>query len=86
MVVSTRDFGLAILFASLFLDVTITASPLEIGNDVHLSTIGLKRRQDPGPGAGTVDPSGIEPEDEDLAQIVPDGTKPLRNGTSSQIV
>lgn len=86
MVFTTRAFGLAVLIASLFLDVTVIASPLESGKGVDLSTSRLNRRQDPGPGEGSVDASGIEPEDEDLAQIAADGTGPLRNGKSSQIV
>lgn len=86
MVVTTQAFGLVILFASLFLDVTVIASPLESGKGVDLSAFRLNRRQDPGPGAGSVDASAIEPEDEDLVQIAADGTGPLRSGKSNQIV
>lgn len=86
MVLITRAFALAFPLASLLLDATVTASPLERAEGIDVSNFGLHRRQDPGPGAGSVDPSGIEPEDEDPAQIAADGTGPLRNGKSTQFV
>ena len=64
--------------ASLLLEATVTALPLEIAKGIDVSNFGLNRRQDPGPGAGSVDPSSIEPEDEDPAQIAADGTNELQ--------
>lgn len=84
MFLTTRALALAVPLASLLLDAIVIASPLENARGIDVSNFGLNRRQDPGPGAGSVDPSGIEPEDEDPAQIAADGTGPLRSGRSSQ--
>ena len=84
MVLTTRAFALAIPLASLLLEATVAASPREIAKGIDVSNFGL--RQDPGPGAGSIDPSGIEPEDEDPAQIAADGTRPLRSGKSGRFV
>ena len=81
-----RAFGLTVLLASLFLDVKVTASPLENAKGVGVSRTRFNRRQDDGPGGGSVDPSGIEPEDEDAAQLLADGTGPLRSGKSGSFV
>lgn len=81
-----RAFGLTILLASLFLDVKVAASPLENIKGLGVSRTKFNRRQDDGPGGGSVDPSGIEPEDEDAAQLLADGTGPLRSGKSGPIV
>ena len=84
MVLSTRPLALAASLASLLFSITITASPLEHEKRIDVVSFGSNphKRQDPGPGGGAVDPSGIEPEDEDTAQIAADGTGPLRSGTS----
>ncbi len=84
MVLSTRALALAASLASLLFSTTITASPLEHEKRIDVESFGLNphKRQDPGPGGGAVDPSGVEPEDEDTAQIAADGTGPLRSGTS----
>ena len=84
MVLSTRALALAASLASLLFSTTLTASPLEHGKRIDVANFGLNphKRQDPGPGGGAVDPSGIEPEDEDPAQIAADGTSPLRSGRS----
>ena len=65
--------------SSLLLSAIVTASPLRDDNNfIDVSAFGLHKRQDPGP-SGT-DPSGIQPEDEDDAEIAADGTGPLRSG------
>lgn len=81
-----RALSLAVLLASLFLDIKITASPLENRKGVDSSPFILDERQDDGPGGGSVDPSGVEPEDEDAAQLLADGTGPLRRGKSHRTV
>ena len=85
MVLSTRALALAASLASLLVSVTVTASPLEHEKRIDVANFGLNphKRQDPGPGGGAVDPSGVEPEDEDPAQIAADGTGPLRTGRSA---
>lgn len=84
MVLTTRALALALAasLASLLSSTTVTASPLEHEKRIDVANFGLNphKRQDPGPGGGAVDPSGIEPEDEDPAQIAADGTGPLRSG------
>ena len=84
MVFSTRALALAASFAGLLFSTTITASPLEHDKRIDVANFGLNphKRQDPGPGGGALDASGIEPEDEDPAQIAADGTGPLRSGRS----
>ena len=84
MILSTRALALAASLASLLFSTTVKASPLEHEKRIDVANFGLNphKRQDPGPGGGAVDPSGIEPEDEDLAQIAADGTSPLRSGRS----
>ena len=84
MVFSTRTLALAASFAGLLFSTTITASPLEHDKRIDVANFGLNphKRQDPGPGGGAIDASGIEPEDEDPAQIAADGTGPLRSGRS----
>ncbi len=81
MVLTARALALAAPFTILLLSTAITASPLG-GDDgsIDASMFGIHRRQDPGP-SGT-DPSGIQPEDEDDAEIAADGTGPLRKGMS----
>ena len=65
---------------TLFLQFTlVTSSPFEILQGVRDANPIVEKRQDPGP-QGPVDPSGIEPEDEDPAQIAADGTEQLRKG------
>ena len=70
-------------FTSLLLSTLVTASPLG-GEDgsIDVSVFGIHKRQDPGP-SGT-DPSGIQPEDEDDAEIAADGTGPLRKAVSAR--
>lgn len=84
MVSSPRALALAAALAGLLLSTTITASPLEHDKRIDVANFGLNphKRQDPGPGGGAIDASGIEPEDEDPAQIAADGTGPLRSGKS----
>ena len=84
MVFSAQTLALAASLAGLLLSPTITASPLEYDKHIDVSNFGLNlhKRQDPGPGGGAIDASGIEPEDEDPAQIAADGTGPLRSGKS----
>ena len=79
MILTARALALAAPLTSLLLSATVTASPLG-GEDgsIDVSMFGIHRRQDPGP-SGT-DPSGIQPEDEDGAEIAADGTGPLRKG------
>lgn len=82
MVSSPRALALAASLAGLLFSTTITASPLEHDKRIDIANFGLNphKRQDPGPGGGAIDASGIEPEDEDPAQIAADGTGPLRSG------
>ena len=81
MVVTARALALAAPFVSLLLSSTVTASPLGSENGaVDVSGFGLQIRQDPGPSGD--DPSGVQPEDEDPAEILADGTGPLRSGMS----
>lgn len=84
MAFSTLTLALAACFASLIFSTTIIATPLEHEKHIDVANFRLNRhkRQDPGPGGGAVDPSAIEPEDEDPAQIAADGTGPLRSGIS----
>lgn len=84
MIFSQRDLALAASLAGLLFSTTITASPLEHEKRIDVANFGLNphKRQDPGPGGGAADASGIEPEDEDPAQIAADGTGPLRSGKS----
>ena len=84
MVFSKRAVALAVSLASLLHGATVIAKPLDTAGGIDVSKFGLYRRQDPGPGGGTVDPSGIEPEDEDPAQIAADGTGPLRSAVSAR--
>ena len=79
---SPRAVAQAACLAGLLYSTSITASPLEHDKRVDVANFGLNphKRQDPGPGGGAVDASGIEPEDEDPAQIAADGTGPLRSG------
>ena len=87
MVLPDRAVAYAMTFASLLLGATmVIATPLDTASGIDVSNFGLHRRQDPGPGDGTVDPSGIEPEDEDPAEIAADGTGPLRSGKSTRYV
>lgn len=74
-----RLFALLVAFAALAQVSIVHASPLS--GTKALDVIDLKnfRRQDPGPQSAQ-DPSGIEPEDEDSAQILADGTDALRSG------
>lgn len=82
MVLTARAFALAAPLITVLLSATVIASPLgdEVGS-MDISMFGIHRRQDPGP-SGT-DPSGIQPEDEDDAEIAADGTGPLRAGILS---
>ena len=85
MVLTTRAFALAAPIASLLLSTRIAASPLggedhSVDSPVDNAMFDLHRRQDPGPSGS--DPSGIQPEDEDEAEIAADGTGPLRSGMS----
>ena len=82
MVLTARALAFAAPLASLLLSTTVTASPLG-GEDgsIDASMFGVHKRQDPGPSGD--DPSGIQPEDEDQAEIAADGTGPLRSGMSS---
>ena len=81
MVLKARTLALIAPLFSLLLPATVVASPLGDGDRLmDVSMFGIRRRQDPGP-SGT-DPSGIQPEDEDDAQIAGDGTKTLRSGVS----
>lgn len=79
---SPRALAQAACLAVLLYSTSITASPLEHDKRIDVAKFGLNphKRQDPGPGGGVVDASGIEPEDEDPAQIAADGTGPLRSG------
>ena len=82
MVLTIRALAFIGPLISLLLSATVTASPLGDENGIiDVSAFGLHRRQDSGP-SGT-DPSGIQPEDEDDAEIAADGTRPLRSGNSS---
>ena len=78
---------LAACFAYLFFSPTITASPLEYDKPINVAKFGLNahKRQDPSSGGDAADASGIEPEDEDPAQIAADGTGPLRNGIPTSL-
>lgn len=84
MLSSPRALALAASLAGLLFSTTITASPFLHDKRIDLANFGLNphKRQDPGPGGGATDASGIEPEDEDPAQIAADGTGPLRSGKS----
>ena len=81
---SLRTLTIAAYLACLLFSVNIAASPFEYDKPINVASFGLNphKRQDPGPGGGAVDASGIEPEDEDAAQIAADGTGPLRSGKS----
>ena len=82
MVLTARALALAVQLTSLLLSATVTASPLGVEDgSIDVSMFAIHRRQDPGP-SGT-DPSGIQPEDEDDAQIAGDGTENLRSGMFS---
>lgn len=86
MAFSTLTLALAACFASLIFSTTIIATPLEHEKHIDVANFRLNRhkRQDPGPGGGAVDPSAIEPEDEDPAQIAADGTGPLRSAVAAR--
>ena len=58
---------------------TVHASPFNGARALDVINLRNFRRQDPGPQSAQ-DPSGIEPEDEDSAQILADGTDALRSG------
>ena len=77
---STRDLAQAACLAGLLYSTSITASPLEHDRRIDVANFGLNphKRQDPGPGGGAADASGLEPEDEDAAQIAAEGTGPVR--------
>ena len=77
MVTIRKPIGLSIIFHTLFFYVAIRASPLENGKG--LDTLN-KRQGSFLPGLGGIDPSGIDPEDENFFQILADGTGPLRSG------
>ena len=79
---SPRILTLAACFACLLFSPTIVASPFEYDQPVDVTNFGLNahKRQDPSSGGDASDPSGIDPEDEDAAQIAADGTGPLRKG------
>ncbi|KAA6411796.1 MAG: hypothetical protein FRX48_03946 [Lasallia pustulata] len=68
MVLTTWAPALAIPLASLLLEATVTALPLEIAKGIDVSNFGLNRRQEP----------GLRAEDEDPAQIAAGGTNELR--------
>ena len=83
MVLTARALAFAAQLTSLLLlSSTVTPSPLgaEDGS-IDVSMFAINRRQDPGPSE--IDPSGIQPEDEDDAEIAGDGTGPLRSGMLS---
>ena len=82
LAVSGRN--LAIFFACVTLAQIpiIHASPLSGARALDVIDVKMFRRQDPGPQSAQ-DPSGIEPEDEDPAQILADGTDALRSGKKS---
>ena len=81
MISTIRALAFLAPLASLLLSANVAASPLGgDSNVIDVSAFGLHKRQDPGP-SGT-DPSGIQPEDEDGAEIAADGTGPLRSGIS----
>ena len=83
MFLFTWFFALAVSLLGLFHYAEIAASPVDGPKDVsrpaHMSNYDITKRQDPGPESAA-DPSGIEPEDEDPAQIAADGTDALRRG------
>ena len=82
MVLTARALALAASLTSLLLSTAVTASPLgDEDGSIDVSMFGIHRRQDPGPSGN--DPSGIQPEDEDAAEIAADGTGPLRSGMLS---
>ena len=82
MVLTLQTLAFVIPLASLLFSFNAIASPLADDNAIiDVSAFGLHKRQDPGP-SGT-DPSGIQPEDEDDAEIAADGTGPLRSGNWS---
>lgn len=83
MILTIRALAFIVPLASLLLSANVTASPLGDDNGIiDVSAFGLHKRQDPGPSEN--DPSGIQPEDEDDAEIAADGTGPLRSGTSTR--
>lgn len=80
MVFSHRLLALSLPFIALLPNVMVNATPLNSNRGTGSIDLNLFRRQDPGPSS-TADASGIEPEDEDPAQILADGTDALRRGT-----
>ena len=84
MLFTSKTVAIATALAALLLDSNAVAKPLEPRSGIDVSNFGIGKRQDPGPSGGAVDPSGIEPEDEDPAEIAADGTGPLRSAVPAR--
>lgn len=81
MVLSSKFIALSLPFITLLQTAIVQGSPLDTTRGTNAINLKHFRRQDPGPESAE-DPSGIEPEDEDEAQILADGTDALRRGKS----
>ena len=79
LTVSGRNLAIFLACLTLAHLPIVHASPLSGTRALDVIDVKMFRRQDPGPQSAQ-DPSGIEPEDEDPAQILADGTDALRSG------
>ena len=82
MILTARALALVAFLTSLLLSAIVTASSLEGEDDfIDVFMFEIHRRQDSGPSE--TDLSGIQPEDENDAEIAADDTGPLRKGILS---
>ncbi|KAG6991209.1 hypothetical protein G7Y79_00055g089850 [Physcia stellaris] len=85
MMFPSKVVALSLPLIALLQTAIVQSSPLDSQRGINAINLKHFRRQDPGPESAE-DPSGIEPEDEDQAQILADGTDALRKGKSTDAI